>query len=199
MDNQNDQIDETQLEASNTPEAELEMLKQRADIMGLKYSPKIGVDALRKKVEDAINGVQEEKTEEVTAAPAQSKIQREAALRKELQMKALRLVRLRITNLNPTKKDLAGEIFTVANKYIGNVRKFIPYGEVTENGYHVPFVIYEQMKARKFLNIKTRRDARGQIVVEQNWAPEFALEVLEPLTQEELNKLAAAQHAAGGL
>ena len=111
------------------------------------------------------------------------------------------LIRCRIANLNPSKRDLRGEIFTVANKYVGTVRKFIPYGEATDNGYHIPHIIYEQLKTRKFLQVNTRNDrsAGNQIVVDQRWVPEFSIEVLPQLTQEELDKLAASQAAAGGV
>jgi len=110
----------------------------------------------------------------------------------------MKLVRLRIQNLDPKKKDLPGEIFTVANEYLGTVKKFVPYGEVTEEGYHVPYCIYRMMDARKFLNIRTVKDRRTGIErVESTWAKEFALEVLPQLTAKELAELANAQKAAG--
>ena len=106
------------------------------------------------------------------------------------------LVRVRITNLDPKKKDLPGEIITVANQYIGTVRKYVPFGEVTDNGYHVPQCIFKVLDSRRFLNIRTIRDAKsGRIRVETNYAKEFALEVLPQLTNEELNQLAANQAA----
>jgi hypothetical protein len=183
-------------ETEATPD-ELALLKERATLLGISFSHRIGVDSLREKIANKLAGT-EEKEEEEAAPVALNKAQEAAKLRKELTADAMRLIRLRITNLNPSKKDLHGEIFTVANRYIGNVRKFIPYGEVTDNGYHVPNVIYKQMKTRKFLNVKTRRGKNGNIIVDQQWAPEFALEVLPTLTKEELAKLAAAQAAAGG-
>lgn len=122
-------------------------------------------------------------------------------MRSDIRAEQLRLVRLRITNLNPSKAQLHGEIFTVANRYIGNVKKFIPYGEATDNGYHVPWVIYEQLKEREFLQTKTRpgRTNAGQIILDQKWVKEFALEVLDPLTPQELASLAAQQAAARGM
>lgn len=182
-------------ETEATPD-ELALLKERATLLGISFSHRIGVDSLREKIANKLAGTEEK--EEEAAPVALNKAQEAANLRKELTADAMRLIRLRITNLNPSKKDLHGEIFTVANRYIGNVRKFIPYGEVTDNGYHVPNVIYKQMKTRKFLNVKTRRGKNGNIIVDQQWAPEFALEVLPTLTKEELAKLAAAQAAAGG-
>jgi hypothetical protein len=178
---------------------ELTLLKQQADKIGLKYHPSIGVDALRTKIAEALTSpgpvVNEPEAKPVAAAP--NKMSR----RKELQMEALKLVRLRITNLNPQKKDLQGEIFTVSNSFIGDVKRFVPFGETTEDGTHLEWVIYKQLKARRFLQVKTRKDPRhpGQMIVDQKWVPEFALEVLDQLTEEELKELARTQAAAGSL
>jgi hypothetical protein len=110
----------------------------------------------------------------------------------------MKLVRLRITNLDPKKKDLPGEIITVANRYLGTVRKYIPFGEVTDNGYHVPYCIYTELQSRQFLNIRTIKDQRtGTNRIETTLAREFALEILPPLTKEELDRLATSQIAAG--
>lgn len=110
---------------------------------------------------------------------------------------AMRLIRVRITNLDPKKNDLNGEILCVGNRYVGTVKKFIPYGELTDNGYHIPKILFDELDSRKFLHIRTTRNKQnGQIEVKTSYAKEFALEVLPPLTQEELAKLAAAQMAA---
>lgn len=172
---------------------ELELLKQRADTMGVKYSPNIGIDALKQKIEDKLAG---SKTSEAAVETGE---ETHAQIRQRMQMEEMKLVRLRIANLNPDKKDLHGEIFTVANKFLGTVRKFIPYGEATDNGYHVPYVLYKQLKDRKFLQIRVVQQPGGQTEVQQKWVPEFALEILEPLTQEELNRLANKQAAAAGI
>lgn len=141
-------------------------------------------------------------TDSARPAPARklSKHEREMQIRANLKRDKMALVRCRITNLNPSKKDLPGEIFTVANKYLGTVRKYVPYGEVTDNGYHIPVCIYEQLEDRRFQNIRTVKDRRtGVNRVETNWAKEFAIEVLPQLTQEELDRLANAQAAAGSI
>lgn len=112
----------------------------------------------------------------------------------------LKLVRVRIANLDPSKKDLSGEILTVANEYIGTVRKFIPFGEATDEGYHVPQCLLSMMQERKFQTIRTIKDRRsGTVRVETGEAREFAIEILEPLSKAEMQQLATAQQAAGGL
>lgn len=184
-------------EFDTSEEAELAALKERARMMGLKISPKIGLEKLRAKIEAKLNPI----AEETMDLGEETEVQRKARIRKKQKLEQMALIRCRIANLNPSKRDLRGEIFTVANKYVGTVRKFIPYGEATDNGYHIPQIIYEQLKTRKFLQVNTRNDrsAGNQIVVDQRWVPEFSIEVLPQLTQEELDKLAASQAAAGGV
>lgn len=199
----------------NTPD-ELTLLKQQAALMGITHSNNIGVDALRKKVaaklEEQPDTTDEEGNEVVqpTAAapnplaPAAAVSSPAAApvvtktLSQHLKDEALKLVRIRIACMDPKKQDLTGEIFTVANEYIGTVRKHVPFGEQTDNGYHVPYCIYEFLKAREFLHIQTRT-VNGQIETKTRWVKEFSIEVLPPLTDEELEALAADQRATGRL
>jgi hypothetical protein len=188
---------------------ELQMLKSRADLMGVRYSNNISLETLKKKIEDKMNGVEEQAEPAAEAAdklqPANPLIGQDVpikrkTLRQHLVDEQMKLVRVRITNMDPKKKDLPGEIFTVANEHLGTVRKFIPYGEQTDDGWHVPYIIYKQLEARRFHNIRTIKDRRtGVPRVESTWAKEFALEVLPPLTKEELQRLATAQIAAGSI
>lgn len=184
---------------------ELETLKMRADQMGIPYHPNIGLETLRKKVQDKLDGNAEgSKSDDNDAsvnapdAPKQTKAQIEQALREKQWSEQLRLVRIRITCLNPLKKDLQGEIVTVANRFLGTVKKFIPFGEATDNGYHVPFVLLQELKSRRFNSVRTTKGDKGQIIVHQRMVPEFAIEELEPLSTEELDQLARQQAAAAG-
>lgn len=197
------------VENTQSPEEtvdELAMLKQRAKIMGITFSNNIGLEALRQKIEAKMAG----DVDPDDAAPAAPLVDPSApvvrtngktpTIRQFLMANEMKLVRLRIANLDPKKKDMPGDFFTVANEHLGTVTKYVPFGEATDDGYHVPHCIYKMLKAKKFLNIRTYTDKSNgsAIKVEQRWANEFALEVLPPLTQEELNKLAAAQAAAAG-
>ena len=203
----NDEGDAGSFQQAQQP-SELDMLKSRAKLMGITFSNNIGLDALKTKIEEH-KQASEAKTQ--TQAPAQTNEQQSEAqaenqkkaktisLRAHLQKEKMKLVRLRITNLDPKKKDLPGEILTVGNEYLGTVRKFVPFGEATDNGYHVPYCLYELMRDRKFLSIKTRKGPKGQTIVEQQMVREFALEILPPLTEAELARLSAAQLSAGGV
>lgn len=183
---------------------ELEVLKNRARTMGITFSNNIGVEKLREKVQNKLDGIkeQEEPVAQTNALTGETPTPKQsvASLRQQLQKDQLKLVRLRITNLDPKKKDLQGEIFTVANDFIGTIRKFVPFGEFTDEGYHVPYIIYKMMEDRKFLNIRTFKDRRtGHIRTETTWVKEFALEVLPQMTEKELKQLATNQAAAGSV
>jgi len=131
----------------------------------------------------------------------ENKAETQQQLRERLMQEQMKLVRLRISCMNTQKSDLQGEIITVGNKYIGTVRKFVPYGEKTQDGWHVPYCIYEYLKNKKFLKINSRDETKnGQKVTrtDAEMLPEFAIEVLPPLTKEELENLAIAQLRATG-
>ena len=204
----NDEGDAALKEQAQQP-SELDILKSRAKLMGITFSNNIGLDALKTKIEEhkqaseaktqtqALAQTNEQQTDVQTEN--QMKKTKTLSLRAHLQKEKMKLVRLRITNLDPKKKDLPGEILTVGNEYLGTVRKFVPFGEATDNGYHVPYCLYELMRDRKFLSIKTRKGPKGQTIVEQQMVREFALEILPPLTEAELARLSAAQLSAGGV
>ena len=179
---------------------ELTVLKQRAKLMNISFSNNISLEKLRQKIADAQEGkASEPEQEEAEVNPLEDKKQApvketESQMRQRIRLEQTRLIRVRIQNLDPKKKDLPGEIITVANEYMGTIRKFVPFGEATDNGYHIPYCIYEFLKNRKFLNIRVSNKGKK---IEQAWVREFAIEELPPLTQEDLDKLAAAQTAAG--
>ena len=176
-----------------TPEVdELAYLKDRATKLGISFGPRIGIEALREKINAKLE------PEPATPVTTNAHVLSE---REQLINDAMKLVRIRIVNLDPKKKDLPGEIVTVANEFIGTVRKFIPFtAEASENGYHVPNVIYQFLKEKRFQAIRTFKDPRtGQERVERRHVPEYGLEVLPQLMPEELEELKVAQAAAGSV
>lgn len=120
---------------------------------------------------------------------------RQQIIRARMQHTEMALVRCQIYNNNPAKTDLHGEIFSIQNKYLGVVRKFIPYGDATENGYHIPRILMNMLKSKKYLQVRTLKEANGFERVEKRIVPEFTIRELPPLTREELDKLANVQKA----
>lgn len=175
---------------------ELTLLKQRAQTLGIKFHPSIGLESLRSKVSAALTGEDAEKAAEepVPEAPAaESRIQMRNRLRKE----ASALVRVRVTCMNPNKKEWKGEIFTASNSIVGTFRKYVQFN--TEEGWHVPQIILNMIKARQFQTFYTIKNERGVAVRKGKLVPEFAVEILPPLTEKELLELSRRQALAGGV
>ena len=169
-----------------TANEELKLLKERADLMGIKYSNNIGLDTLRAKVNERL---------ESSVLEAEKNIDK-SALRKKVREEQLKLVRIRLTCMNPAKKAWRGEIFTVANSIIGTVKKFVPYDpKFYANGYHVPYCIYTMLKNKTFLDIRTEESTGGKTRVYSSYPAEFGIEVLPELTPDELQQLAVEQQA----
>lgn len=173
---------------------ELTLLKRRADKLGVSYSNNIGLETLRERVAKAMEG---NKEPEVEKEAKNESVQDLVELRAEKRKEATKLIRIRYTNMNPRKKDLPGEFFTVANGIIGTIKRYVPYGEAAENGWHVENAIYKMMKRRTFTSTVTRRDDKGRPYNTSVERKEFAIEVLDPLTKEELEQLAKDQRASG--
>lgn len=196
---------------------ELTALKHRADMMGLKYHPNIGIDKLRNKVNLALKGdsladelpsepmpkepqpihsikpsIDIPKVVNNLPNPMETKTEREARMRRE----AGRLVRIRVSCMNPAKKEYEGEIFTVSNAVVGTFKKYVPYN--IEKGWHVPHIIYEHLKERECQIFQTVRGPRGEKIRKGKMIKEFAIEVLPPLTPQELKDLAQRQAMAAG-
>ena len=169
---------------------ELSSLKARADMLGLSYHPSIGLDKLRDKVANALAGTKE------VAEPVEQEeaVETEAALRNRQRSEALELVRVRVACMNPSKKEWDGELFTVGNNLVGTQRKFVPFNN--EEGWHVPRIIYNMMVDRECQIFVSVRDTRGNSVRKPKMIKEFAVEVLPPLTGEELEELARRQAMA---
>jgi hypothetical protein len=171
---------------------ELASLKARADMLGVKYHPSISLEKLRDKVkaamsEDAPAVEEEEVAVVVPAAVVETESQRKARKRKE----ANELVRVRITCMNPAKAEWEGEIFTAGNSTVGSFTKFVPFN--ADEGWHVPRIILSQIQERQCQIFTSVRDSRGNSTRKGKLIKEFAIEIMPPLTTEELAELARRQ------
>ena len=168
---------------------ELTSLKARADLMGVTYHPSIGVDKLREKIAAALGNT--ETKEEVEAEESESQ------KRQRLVLEASKLVRIRVTCMNPFKKEWDGEFFTVGNSVVGSYTKYVPFN--ADDGWHVPQIILNHMQERMCQIFVTRKNEKGARITEGKLIKEFAIEILPPLTQEELDELARRQAMAGSI
>ena len=189
MSNDNDQTSNENQD--NLPVVdELTALKARADLLAIKYHPSIGLETLRDKVNAAVNAKPEDKTpaprEEAVAAT-----ETESQIRTRKRREATELVRIRVTCMNPAKKEWEGEIFTCGNALVGTFKKYVPFN--IDEGWHVPRIIYNQIVARQCQVFTSSRDSRGNQIRQGKMIKEFAVEVLPNLSAEELHELAQRQ------
>ena len=174
---------------------EIELLKERANKLGLKFNSTIGVDKLKEKINAALNDDKPEDSEPDTEKEDDvlTEGQRRAAMRQE----AAKLVRIRVNCMNPNKKEWEGELFTVSNSVVGSFKKYIPFNN--EDGWHVPQIIYNLMKERECQIFYTAKDAKGNKSRKGKLIKEFAIDTLPDLTKDELEDLAKKQAMANAI
>jgi hypothetical protein len=195
--------DETQ-EVSTDSQSELEVLKARATMMGLDVHHKVGVEKLRKQIENALNNKTASDTDmttEDTDAPIVdflSQAEFNALALRKRRKNAGSLVRVRIVCMNPNKKDWEGEIFSVGSAKLGTFKKFVPFNG-SEDGYHIPQIMLDMIKERKCAVFHTVRGPKGNKIRKAKLVPEFSIEVLPPLSKDELKELAKHQAMTGSL
>ena len=116
--------------------------------------------------------------------------------------KALRLIRCRITNMDPNDAMVPGMILSLYNKYTGKVSKLIPFGDENEHGYHLPKMLFDELNSRTYNLRKEIKNKGSQFGIKQYKTikvKKFNLEVLEDLTAKELEGLAQRQAATGSI
>lgn len=159
--------------------SERDMLKERADMMNIKYAGNISTDALRERVNAALTATP---SVAATAVAAQGKGY-------EIKRKATALVRVRITCLNPSKRDSEGEFFRTGNKYVPTISRFVPFEQDT----HIEQMLLTLIQNREYSIVVHEKNAEGRKSPVRKQRKEFQVEILEPLSKEELAKLAESQ------
>lgn len=179
-------------ETTEIVQDELSTLKARADLLGISYHPSIGVEKLREKLAAAMEGDAKETKNEGTGIG--TPVESEAQKRLRLMQEATKLVRIRVTCMNPAKKEWEGEIITVGNAGVGTYKKYIPFN--ADEGWHVPNIIYQALQERQCQVFVSSKTKNGVTIRQGKLIKEFAIEVLPPLTEEELKDLAQRQAMA---
>ena len=170
---------------------ELSKLRHRAKLLNIKHYQVMSEDSLKEKIQLALLDDAANNLDNVIGAEDKE------AKRKEM----LKLVRCRITNMNPANKDVPGTVITVHSDTTGTVKKYIPFDPAfSVEGYHVPNIILQFMKDKQFLShtAKKRKNGIGEEMVSK-WIREYAIEELPPLTYDELVALAQRQQATQAL
>lgn len=198
---------------------DIESLRSRATELGITFSGNTGAKTLEAKIHahlcpdvSTILGDNEPlpeiiKQPKVKGPPTLAELQLmdiqsidpkdQVLVRQVVRAKALVLRRVTIANLDPADAELSGAVITVMNKYTGKVSKFIPFGEGTENGYHIPQMLLNHLLSQKFVIRKAKKGGQfGVKTYTSHMAPKFAITILPDLTTEELKSLANRQSAS---
>ena len=112
---------------------------------------------------------------------------------------AMKLIRVIVRSNDPLKREHAGEIFTVGNRSVNKgkpVKKYIPFNN--EEGWHVPNILFEHLKAAE-CQIFAKVTRNGQDFMEPKNIKAFNVDVLPPLTTEEMKQLEIRQKATGSI
>lgn len=187
----------SQDEDKELEQAALTALKARADLLNVKYHPSISAEKLREKIAAK---AQEEETAEVAAiqkniAVSENPVVESAAQkRKRVKEEATALVRVNIACNNPLKREWQGEIFSVGNAVVPTEKKYVPFGVE----WHIPKIMLNMIQAREFQFFKTETTKHGVTVRRPSIRKEFNVEILPPLTQDELDELERRQAMAAG-
>lgn len=167
---------------------ELEVLKQRATTLGIKFHPSIGLEKLKVMVENALSD-NPTKVEEVKSTLTSKAA--EAAARAVVVKDANALIRVRVACMNPAKKEWVGEVFTVSNSVVGTIRKYVPFNN--DEGWHVPAMILSVMRERQCQIFVTDVGKDGAKLRKAKLIREFSIEELPTLTLKEIEELAQRQ------
>jgi hypothetical protein len=200
----------TEQESTDVVPDQLETLKARASTMGIKFHPSISIEKLREKISAKLNDqpdpedpvmeiaptkVDVEKSAPAPSVPALSEAQIAANKRRRISDDARKLVRVTIACNNPAKKEWEGEIFTTGNNVIGTLKKYVPFNVE----WHVPQMILTMIRNRECQTFQWQTMANGAKVRKSRIIKEFNVEVLDPLTKEELAELERRQAMAGSI
>jgi len=131
-------------------------------------------------------------------APGLSEVEKRAIVR----AKALRLHRVRVSNLDPNDAAVPGAIKTAYNKYTGKVSKYIPFGEENEHGFHIPEILINQMMEETYnlrKEIKSKGSSFGVKQYKTVQMRKYAFEYMDELSEQELVSLGNDQKARGAL
>ena len=128
--------------------------------------------------------------------PPKAKVKAKKAPAMTLEQKCMHLKRIIVTPNDPEMSGHAGQIFTVVVSAVNGgkaIKKYVPFNN--EEGWHVPQVILNQIEQGEMQKFKTVTMPNGEKQLEPYITKKFNVRILDPLTKEELERLAASQAA----
>jgi len=180
---------------------ELDAMKANAVSLGLKFHPNIGVENLAARIAEKIEANRKEEEAKAAAlaaqneamgaipTPVRSRLSYEAKRRISAKAAALKLVRIRISPMDPMKQQHDGEIFTTGNSVVGTVKKYVHFGVL----WYVPQILLNMLKAKRYQAFNVQKLSNGKEKKVGKLVPAYSIETLPDLTPAELAALAQRQ------
>lgn len=195
-----DQLDQEEEEQDLKQPSRLESLKAKADKLGIKYKSNISETALAKKIDSVLSdeSTAKDESDEVDESEQDDEEEEEAPKPKKLdkaseRKRSQKLVRVIVRPLDPRRTQLDGELVMSGNSAIGTTGKFVPFN--VEAGFHIPEIIYNTLKDRTFTEFYTVQDKDGNEHTKSRQKKAFIIEVLDPLTEAEIQEIKIRQQA----
>lgn len=128
-------------------------------------------------------------------APVSTEPETPGQKKNRLRRDAMALVRVRVSCMDPQKKNLKGELICVSNRNFGSIQRFVPFNRE----WHIEKVLYDVLSEKEYMVFDREKTGRAGIeVVTPRNVPAFNIQVLPPLTKTELKDLAQRQAMADG-
>lgn len=148
---------------------------------GIAVTDKLSVDTIIKRITAHENKIKQLTEDNIVVVDSSSKDD-------SVEAQAKKLIRCKITCHNGEKNSLGGEILSVGNAVIPEQRKFIAYNKP----YHITQLMYNVLKEKTFTRYKTVNTDKKKSS-EPFQSPEYTIEVLPPLTNEEYETIRQRQ------
>ena len=194
-----DQLDQEEEEQDLKQPSRLESLKAKADKLGIKYKSNISETALAKKIDSVLSdeSTAKDESDEVDESEQDDEEEEEPKPKKldkaSERKRSQKLVRVIVRPLDPRRTQLDGELVMTGNSAIGTTGKFVPFN--VEAGFHIPEIIYNTLKDRTFTEFYTVQDKDGNEHTKSRQKKAFIIEVLDPLTEAEIQEIKIRQQA----
>lgn len=165
---------------------ELSMLKQRADLMGIKYAPNISLDTLKERVNKAMVDAEYPKNQ---SSAKYTNVSDDPYAEERAQQSAL--VRVIVVCHDPSKNHLESELLAIENNLVRD-KRVVFFGKE----WHITRALLESLRDRKYQAFRKLKTAQGE-VHKPYLVPAYSIQELAPLTDAELAQIARKQLADG--
>ena len=165
---------------------ELSMLKQRADLMGIKYAPNISLETLKERGNKAMVDAEDPKNQ---SSAEYTNVSDDPYAEKRAQQSAL--VRVIVVCHDPSKNHLESELLAIENNLVRD-KRVVFFGKE----WHITRALLESLRDRKYQAFRKLKTAQGE-VHKPYLVPAYSIQELAPLTDAELAQIARKQLADG--